>query len=97
MNARHPSKILIIQKITTSYGYDYTNNCLLNYTYFKENYKLIAIDPSKQQILDADPKAMQQINFTGNLERAKNRTTFFNMKEVKEIILDFSQETVRVL
>ena len=45
-------------------GDDYTTGCLLDYPYFKKYYKLIAIDLSKQQTLDADPKAMQQINFT---------------------------------
>ena len=47
---------------------DYTTGCLLDYPYFKEYHKLIAIDLSKQQKLDADPKAIQQINFTGNLD-----------------------------
>ena len=37
----------------------YTNRCLLDYPYFKEHYKMIAIDLSKQEALDADPKAMQ--------------------------------------
>ena len=46
---------------------DYTTGCLLDYPYFKEYCKLIAIDLSKQQALDADPKAIRQINFTGNL------------------------------
>ena len=64
-----------IRKIATGQGYDYTTGCLLDYAYFKEHFKLIAIDSSKQQKLDADPKAMQQINFTGNLER--NAATFF--------------------
>ena len=51
-------------KIATS---DYTTGCLLDYLYFKEHYKLIAIDLSIQQALDTTPKAIQQINFTGNL------------------------------
>ena len=42
---------------------------MLDYPYFKENYKMIAIDLSKQQALDADPRAIQQINFTANLDR----------------------------
>ena len=57
-----------IQKIATGQGDDYTTGCLLHYIYFKENYRLIAIDVSKQQNLDADAKIIQQINFTGNLE-----------------------------
>ena len=64
-----------IRKIATGQGDDYTTGCLLHYLYFKEHFELIAIDLSKQQKLDADPKAMQQINFTGNLE--KNATIFF--------------------
>ena len=58
-----------------------------------------AIDKSKQQALDADPKPMQQINFTGNItpEGNANAIMFFIIKEAKETILDFSQGTVRVL
>ena len=55
---------------------DYTTDSLLDYPYFKENYKLIAVDLSKQQALDADLKSMQQISFTGNLDRTGN-TQFF--------------------
>ena len=50
-----------IRKITAGQGDDYTTGCLLDYSYFKENYELIAIDLSKQQELDADPRAIQQI------------------------------------
>ena len=57
-----------IRKIATSQGDDYTNGCLLDYSYFKENYKIIAKDLSKQQALLADPRAIQQINFTVNLD-----------------------------
>ena len=57
-----------IQKIATGQGDDYTTGCLLDYDYFKKYYKMIAIDLCKQQVLDADPQAIQQINFTGNLE-----------------------------
>ena len=65
-----------IWKIATGQGDDYITGCLLDYTYF-EKYKLIAIDLSKQQKLDSDPKAMQQINFTGNLTKADSTTVFF--------------------
>ena len=61
-----------IRKIATGQGDDYTAGCFLDYPYFKENYKLIAIDLSKQQKLDAGAKAIQQINFTGNLEKKCN-------------------------
>ena len=58
---------------------------------------MIAVDFSKQQVLDADPKAIQQINFTANLDRAGNTRIYFILKEAKETVLDFSQETVKVL
>ena len=48
-----------IRKIATGQEDDYTTTCLLDYPYFKESYKMIAIDLSKQQVLDADPKAFQ--------------------------------------
>ena len=59
-----------ITKITIDQVDDYTTGCLLDYTYFKKYCKMIAIDLSKQQALDADPKAIQQVNFTANLNRA---------------------------
>ena len=86
-----------IRKITTSQGDDYTTGCLLDYFHFKDHYKIIAIDLSKQQVLDADPRATQQINFTANLDRAGNTTMFFIIEEAKETVLDFSQGTVKVL
>ena len=58
---------------------------------------MIAIDFSKQQALDADPKAIQQINFTGSLDRAGQTAMYFIIEEAKETILDFSQGTARVL
>ena len=58
---------------------------------------MIAIDLSKQQVLDADPKAIQQINFTANLDREGNTRFYFILEEAKETILDFSQGTVKVL
>ena len=70
---------------------------MLDYPYFRENYKLIAIDLSKQKALDTNIKGMQQINFTGNLERAVNKTTFFITEEVTKTILGFLQGNVTVL
>ena len=58
---------------------------------------MITIDLSKQQQLDADLKAIQQINFTGNLDWDGNRTMFVIIEEVKETILYFSEGTLRVL
>ena len=57
-----------IRKIETGHVDDYTTSCLLDYVYFKNYYKIIAIDLSKQQALNADPKAIQQIYFTENEE-----------------------------
>ena len=71
--------------------------CLLDYTYFKENYKLIATDLNKQEALDAVPKVIQQISFTGNLDRAEDAWMVFIFEEVREPMLDFSRGTVRVL
>ena len=51
----------------------------------------------KQQALDADPKAIQQINFIANLDRAENTTMFFILEEAKETVLDFSQGAAKVL
>ena len=86
-----------IRKIATGKGDDYTTGCLLDYSYFKDHYKMIAIDLSKQQALDADPRAIQQINFTANLDREGNTTMFFIMEEAKETVFEFSQGTVKVL
>ena len=58
-------------------------------------YKMIVIDSNKQEALDPDPKVIQQINFTGNIKN--NVTIFLFIEEVKEMIFDFSQETVKVL
>ena len=75
-----------IKQIATGQGHDYPTGCLfelfglLVYSYFKKYYKLVAIDLSEQQKLDADPKALQQINFTGNLNRAEGATMFFIIK-----------------
>ena len=58
---------------------------------------MIAIDLSKQQALDADPRAIQQINFTGNLDRAGHTKMLFIYEKAKETVLDYSQGTIRVL
>ena len=86
-----------IRKIATGQGDDYTTGCLLDYSYFADTYKMIAVDLSKQEALDADPRAIQQINFTANLDRAGNTRVYFILEEAKETILDFSQVTVKVL
>ena len=63
-----PTVEIIGCNIMINGGHDYATGCLLHYPYFKKHFKVIAIDLGKQQELDADPKAIQQINFTGNLD-----------------------------
>ena len=72
-----------IRKIGNGKGDDYTTGCLLDYPYFKENYKMIVIDLSRQNELDADPRTIQQITFIANLDRAGNITIFFIIEEAK--------------
>ena len=81
----------------TDQGDDYNTGVLLDYVYFKIYYKMITINLSKQQVLDAYPKAIQKINFTGNLDRVGNTTTFFIIAEPKKTILDFQQGIVTVI
>ena len=57
-----------IQKIEIGQGNDYSTGCLLDYNYFKIYYKMTAIELSKQQAPDANPKSIQQISFTANLD-----------------------------
>ena len=64
---------------------------------FQKNCKLVAIDLSKRKSFDADPKAMLQINFTGNMDRTVNTTVLVILDEVQNNILDFSPKSVRVL
>ena len=82
------------RKIAIDQGNDYTTGSLLDYNYFNNYYKMIALDLSKQQALDADPKAIQQINFTRILNRGEvvndNTMMFFTF-------LYFSQGNVKVL
>ena len=86
-----------IRKIATGQEDDYTTGCLLDYIYFKNYYKMIVVDLSKQQALDADSKAIQQINFTANLDKAGSTRIYFILEEAKETVLDFSQGTIKVL
>ena len=81
-----------IRKIATGQGDDYTTGCLLDYTYFKKYYKMIAIDLSKEQVLHADPKAIQQISFPANLNREGNTRFYFILEEAKKLFLNFHKE-----
>ena len=86
-----------IRKIVTGRGDSYTTGCFLDYPYFKEIYKMIAVDLSTQNELDVDPRAIQQINFTANLDKAGNTAIFSIIEEAKETVFEFSQGIVKVL
>ena len=86
-----------IRKIAIGQGDDYTTGCFLDYPYFTNTYKMIPVDLSKKQALDANPRVIQQINFTANLDRAGNTRVYFILEEAKETILEFLQGTVKVL
>ena len=88
-----------IRKVSTGYGDDYTTECLLDYAYFKDNYKLIAVHLRKQKALDADPRAIQQIVFqgvAGGENNAKIRLYTIPSKS-KETMLEFSKGTAKVV
>ena len=89
-----------IRKISTGQGDDYTTGCLLDFAYFKNNYKLIAVDLSKQNALDADSRAVQQIIFTGKTKAtvANTRvTSYYILEQSKETKLEFAKGTIKVL
>ena len=93
-----------IRKITTGQGRDYTTGCLLDYDYIKSHYRLIIIDLSRRKELDADPKAIQQIEFVGQLKNpddavVANESMFVLtiLEKIKETRLKFSQGSVTVL
>ena len=78
----------------TGKGEDYTTGSLLDYDYFKEHYKLVAVDLSKQKELDADPRAIQQTEFKYMLETSS--TIYWVLEKSKETILEFYKGTVKV-
>ena len=84
-----------IRKTATGQGDDYTTGCLLDYQYFKDHYNLIAIDLSKQKELDADSRAIQQIEFYGMLKTNSQVCTV--LEKLKETMLQFSKRTAKVL
>ena len=83
-----------VKKVMIGKGEDYTIGSLLDYDYFKKNYKLVAVDLSKQKELDADPRAIQQIEFKYTLET--NSTIYWILKKSKDTILEFYKGTVKV-
>ena len=89
-----------IRKISTRQGDNYTIRCLLDFTYFEKNYRLIAADLSKRKALDADPKAIQQIIFTGKIKATEADTrviVYYILEKSRETTLQFSKETTKVL
>ena len=85
-----------VRKISTGQSNDYSTVCLLDYVYFKDDFRLITADLSKQKALDADPKAIQQIIFTGQVDD-EALTVFYILEQSKETKLEFSKETTKVL
>ena len=77
-----------IRKIATVQGEDYATVCLLGYGYLKNYYRMIAIDLSNTQEVDSDPKAIQQINFTANLDRYGIIKCFSLLIKAKGTILE---------
>ena len=89
-----------IRKKSAGQGDDYTTGCLLDFSDFEKNYKLIAADLSKQKALDADSRAIQQIIFTGKIKATVANTRviiFYVLEKSKETILEFSKGTTKVL
>ena len=84
-----------IRKIATGQWDDYTTGCLLDYQYFKYHYNLIATDLSKQKELDADSRAIQQVEFYGMLKTNSQVCTV--LEKLKETVLQFSKRTAKVL
>ena len=88
-----------VRKVSIGYGDDYTTGSLLDYAYFKDNYRLIAVDLSKQKTLDADPRAIQQIVFQGVVGGENNTKIrlYTILEKSKETILEFYKGTAKVL
>ena len=84
-----------IRKTATGQGDDYTTGCLLDYQYFKDHYNLIAVDLSKQKELDADSRAIQQIEFYGML-KTKLQVCIV-LEKSKETMVEFYKGTAKVL
>ena len=83
-----------LKKVMIGKGEDHTTGSLLDYNYFKKHYKLVAVDLSKQKELDADPRAIQQIEFKYML--GTNSSIYWVLEKSKETILEFYKGTVKV-
>ena len=96
-----------IRKLTTGQEEDYTTGCLLDYEYIKNHYRSIAVDLIRQKEFGADPKAIQQVEFIGQLKKldddgnardAENDPSVLAILEkIKKTRLNLSQRTVTVL
>ena len=87
-----------VRKVSTGHGDDYTTGSLLDYAYFKDNYKLIAVGLSKQKALDPDPRAIQQIVFQGVVGEDNTKIRLYTiLKQSKETVLEFYKGTAKLL
>ena len=89
-----------IKKISTRQGDDYTTGCLLDFDYLKKNYRLIAVDLSKQKALDADSRAIQQFILIGKIKVTEENTKviiYYILEKSRETTLEFSKGTTKVL
>ena len=93
-NTIESEKYRELKKVMIGKGEDYTTGSLLDYNYFKKHYKLVAVDLSKQKELDADPRAIQQIEFKYIIQT--NSTSYWVLEKSKETILEFYKGTVKV-
>ena len=85
-----------VRKISTGQGDYYITGCLLDYVCFKDNFRLTTPDLSKQKTLDADPKVIQQIIFTGQVDD-EVLTVFYIFEKSKEAMLEFAKGTTKLL
>ena len=83
-----------LKKVMIGKGDDYTTGSLLDYDYFKKNYQLVAIDLSKRKELDADPRAIQQIQFKCKFD--VESMIYIILENSKETILEFYKGTAKV-
>ena len=83
-----------LKKVMIRKGEDYTTGSLLDFNYFDKHYKLVAVDLSKQKELDADPRAIRQIEFKYML--GTNSTIYWILEKSEETILEFYKGTVKV-
>ena len=88
-----------VRKVSKVYGDDYTNGCLLNYAYFKDNYRLTAVDLIKQKALDIDPRVIQQILFQGVVGWDNNTEirVYTILGKSTETMLEIFKGTAKVL